>query len=56
MQIELVYRYPDGREEVKHRCPRDSWLGQDIVRDVIRKRLAAHRGGYKCPYKIRKVQ
>lgn len=51
--IEVVYRWPDGREEVRYRRPAGSDDGRRLAAEVAALR---DRHGDQCPYFIRERQ
>lgn len=48
--MEVVYTWPDGREEVRYRRPDGSEQAQQLERQV---RMLERNLGAECPYSIR---
>ena len=53
MITEIVYTWPDGREEVRYRKPKDSFDALKLIEDVL-KLQAQHKKA--CPYSFRHVE
>lgn len=49
---EIVYTWPDGREEVRYRRRKDSADGLALVNEVLDLQL---KHGANCPYSFRDV-
>jgi hypothetical protein len=47
---EIVYTWPDGREEVRYRQPKDSPRALDLIEQVLE--LQTEHGA-ACPYSFR---
>lgn len=55
MIIEIVYTWPDGREEVRYRRPAGSLDAVKYVNEVLELQRRAAEGGYVSPYSYRSV-
>jgi len=49
---EVVYTWPDGREEVRYRRPA---IESKLAREVIAAKRAARKVNQRSPYSIRRV-
>lgn len=50
MTLEIVYRWPDGREEVRYRRPALSADALDLMGQVQQLQRRAAAGGWESPY------
>jgi hypothetical protein len=48
--VEIVYRWPDGREEVRYRRPYGSESAEDLIEQVHKLQRKAAEDGYVSPY------
>ena len=53
--IEIVYRWPDGREEVRYRRS-SAAEARGLVQEVVALKRAASKGGWECRYYVRRVK
>lgn len=53
--LEIIYRWPDGREDVHYRFPVGSLRALQHVSRIIQLRKQAAAGGWRCPYRVRKA-
>lgn len=56
MIIEIVYTWPDGREEVRYRRPAGSHEAVQLVNEVLELQRIAKEYGYVSPYSYRSVE
>jgi hypothetical protein len=54
--IEIVYTWPDGRQEVRYRRPAGSLDAVKYVNEVLELQRRATEGGYVSPYSYRSVE
>jgi hypothetical protein len=53
MITEIVYTWPDGREEVRYRRPKDSLEALELTEQVVN---LIRKHGAACPYSFRHVE
>ena len=56
MVIEIVYTWPDGREEIRYRRPAGSLDAVRFVNEVRGLQAVAKASGYVSPYSWRSVE
>lgn len=52
---EIVYRWPDGREEVRYRRVHDTQESDRLIDEVRELHARAEACGYESPYFVRQV-
>lgn len=56
MIIEIVYTWPDGKQEVRYRRPAGSHEAAQLVNEVLELQRIAQECGYVSPYSYRSVE
>lgn len=53
MTTEIVFKWPDGREEVRYRRTKDSREALELIAEVL---ALQQKHGAACPYSFRHVE